>query len=287
MYRLPLLILPLVAWLLFTMPEKSQEDFSSEKVNLALRRTADGLLRNAGDSTSLIPAIEQIKPNSWQVRLDTPFNYDQLPSLLQSSFDLYHIKQSYNVAVRRCSDATIDLGYHQLDLFDNKVPCKGREMPEGCHYLEITFTENEAQKWFSAKKSGILLLLLSSLVGFWFFYRKKKEPILPSNADEIDWLEFGNSRLDFAGQVLLCNGQRQTLTFRETKLLRLFITNADQILDRDFILKNIWEDEGILVGRSVDVFVSRLRKKLADDTAIAIVAVHGVGYRLEVKKSTF
>jgi hypothetical protein len=282
--RLPLLILPFGAWLLFSMPETVQEDFSSEKVNLALRRTADGLLRNAGDSTSLIPAIEQIKSNSWQVRLDTPFNYDQLPSLLQSSFDLYHIKRRYNVAVRRCSDATIDLGYHQLDLYDNKVPCKGREMPEGCHYLEITFTEKDDEKWFNAKNSGILLLLLSSFIGFWFFRRQKKETIQLTKADEIDWLEFGNSRLDIAGQVLLCNGQRQTLTFRETKLLRLFINNADQILERDFILKNIWEDEGILVGRSVDVFVSRLRKKLADDTAVAFVAVHGVGYRLEVKK---
>jgi hypothetical protein len=283
MYRLPLLILPFGAWLLFLMPEKGQEDFSSEKVNLALRRTADGLLRNAGDSISLIPAIEQMKSNSWQVRLETPFNYDQLPSLLQSSFDLYHIKRSYNVAVRRCSDAAIDLGYHQLDLFDNKVPCKGRKMPDGCHYLEITFTEKENENWFTAKNSGILLLLLSSLVGFWYFRRQKKETIQPTKADEIDWLEVGNSRLDVAGQVLLCNGTRQTLTFRETKLLRLFITSADQILERDFILKNIWEDEGILVGRSVDVFVSRLRKKLAEDTAVAIVAVHGVGYRLEVR----
>jgi hypothetical protein len=283
-YRLPLLALSFGTWLLFSLPEKSQESLPIEKVNLALRRTADGLLRDAGDSTTQISAIEQINTNSWQVRLEKSFDYDKLPSLLQSSFDLYNIKQPYNVMVRRCSDATIDLGYHQLDLMANKVPCKGRQMPEGCHYLEISFIEKEDDKWFSVKNIGISLLFLSSLLGFWFFRRSKKESTPHAASNEIDWIKAGNTRLDVAGQILICNGKRQTLTFRETKLLRLFIDNADLVLERDFILKQVWEDEGILVGRSVDVFVSRLRKKLAEDLSIAIVAVHGIGYRFETKK---
>ena len=74
------------------------------------------------------------------------------------------------------------------------------------------------------------------------------------------------------------------LTFRETKLLRLFATNPDRLLERDVILRQVWADEGVLVGRSVDVFVSRLRKKLAADPSVGIAAVHGVGYRLETGK---
>jgi DNA-binding response OmpR family regulator len=54
------------------------------------------------------------------------------------------------------------------------------------------------------------------------------------------------------------------------------------VLERNFIIENVWADEGVLVGRSVDMFVSRLRKLLRDDPSIKLVAVHGVGYRMEV-----
>ena len=64
--------------------------------------------------------------------------------------------------------------------------------------------------------------------------------------------------------------------------MHLFVTHANQILERSTIIEKVWADEGVLVGRSVDMFVSRLRKMLKDDPTIQIVAVHGIGYRLEM-----
>ena len=92
---------------------------------------------------------------------------------------------------------------------------------------------------------------------------------------------FGNSRLDPGNQTLISGASRHALTYREAKLLHLFASHPNQLLERDFILQSVWEDEGIIVGRSVDVFVSRLRKLLRDDPGVRIVAVHGVGYRME------
>lgn len=285
LWLLPLLALPFLAWLLPSSAYKSTGDLSSEKVNLALRRTADGLLRLSGDSTSRIPAIEQTGEGVWKVQIDQDFNYEQLPALLQSSLDLYGIQRPYEVAVRRCFDGIIDLGYHQQDFVQNNVvPCGGRETPKGCHFIEITFAENGGNKSFGAAIAGLLLLLSGGMAGFLFFRKQNKVPVSSEAAGEPNWLEFGNSRLDVAGQVLLCGGVGQALTFRETKLLRLFATNPDRLLERDFILQQVWADEGIMVGRSVDVFVSRLRKKLAADPSVGIVAVHGVGYRLETGK---
>ncbi|MFN4253597.1 MAG: winged helix-turn-helix domain-containing protein [Saprospiraceae bacterium] len=289
-----LLVLPVLAWLLLSASEKQPEDFSSEKVNLALRRTADGLLRQAGDSTSRIPAVEHTAAYTWRVRLEQPFDYDALPALLQSSLDVHGIQRPYEVAVRRCADDVIDLGYHKLDITRTAeenadgAACRGREMPEGCHFIEITFLEAGAASSFGAVKTAVLWLLLGGAVGYWFFRRQKQNAVAPAPEPaataETAWLTFGNSRLDVAGQVLVCGaGDRQTLTFRETKLLRLFAENPDRLLERDFILRQVWADEGVLVGRSVDVFVSRLRKKLAADPSVGLVAVHGVGYRLEVR----
>lgn len=302
---LPLLALPLLAWLLPPVPDEAAGDVPPDKVNLALRRTADALLRASGDSTSRIPAIEQVGAGVWRIRLEQPFRYDSLPALLQASLDLHGIRRTYVVAVRRCADDIIDLGYHQLDYLKKNdrhangqydslqinpvrqaadVPCGGREMPDGCHFIEITFSETTGKHTVLATKAGVLLLILGGLIGFWVSGRRKRKPATPDTGGETEWLEFGNSRLDVAGQVLLCGGVRQTLTFRETKLLRLFAASPNRLLERDIILREVWADEGILVGRSVDVFVSRLRKKLAADPSVGIVAVHGVGYRLETGK---
>lgn len=263
--------------------EQTPQELSPEKVNLALRRTADGLLLQSGDSTSRIPAVEQIKPNVWRLQLNQAFLYEQLPFLLQSSLDLYEVHHPYEVTIRRCADATIDLGFHQSDYLNNgRVPCSGRELPETCHYIEITFLNENKQKSIWSANNGILLLLLSSVAAFWFFRKQKTKTTAAS--DEIELLDFGNSHLDVSGQFLIHGDVRQSLTFRETKLLRLFATNPDQLLERDFILKQVWADEGVLVGRSIDMFVSRLRKKLAVDSSVSIAAVHGVGYRLETGK---
>lgn len=263
--------------------EQTLKELSPEKVNLALRRTADGLLIQSGDSTSRIPVVEQIKSNVWRLQLNQAFIYEQLPFLLQSSLDLYEIDRPYEVAIRRCEDATIDLGFHQSDYLNTgRVPCAGREFPETCHYIEITFLNESKQKTLWTAKSGILLLLLSSAIGFWFFRKQKSQT--PAASGEPELLEFGNSRLDVAGQFLIHGDERQSLTFRETKLLKLFAAHPDQLLERDFILKQVWADEGVLVGRSIDMFVSRLRKKLAADSSVSITAVHGVGYRLETVK---
>jgi hypothetical protein len=282
---LPLFALPFAVCLLLPALEEAQRGVSADQVNLAMRRTADGLLRQSGDSTSRIPAVVQAKAGVWQVRLEQPFAYEQLPMLLQASFDVYGIQQPYEVAVRRCTDNTIDLGYHQLDFLEtNAVSCGGREMPEGCHFLEVTFLKSGEKSLFWAW-TGIFWLLFLGILGVrWYFLRQKNGPTAAVFVGEADYLGFGNSHLDVAGQLLICGNLRQGLTFRETKLLRLFVTSPDQLLERDFILQQVWADEGVLVGRSLDVFISRLRKKMAADPTVGIVAIHGVGYRLETGK---
>jgi DNA-binding response OmpR family regulator len=65
-------------------------------------------------------------------------------------------------------------------------------------------------------------------------------------------------------------------------LLTLFAHNPNELLLRDRLLKEVWEDEGVITGRSLDMFVSKLRKKLHHDSAVNLVNVHGKGYRLEV-----
>lgn len=276
---MPLIALPMLVWL-WRSPQLTHEGTTpSDDINLALRRTADRLLRTAGDSTSRIPAIEQTDEHTWRILLDQSFNYDLLPTHLQASLDKYGVAMPYQVAIRRCIDAGIDLGYHQSDILNHEeAPCQGREMPEGCHYIEIVFESggtSEAGWWH------IPLLFLTGLGVMLLLFLNRKKPVTKGLPAHQPNLMLGNTSLDITSQVLLCAGQRQTLTFRETKLLRLFMAHPNRLLEREYILQQVWADEGVLVGRSLDVFVSRLRKKLTADPSLVIVAVHGVGYRLD------
>jgi DNA-binding response OmpR family regulator len=73
----------------------------------------------------------------------------------------------------------------------------------------------------------------------------------------------------------------KTLTQKEAEVLRLLCQNTDRVLKREEILKAVWGDDDYFMGRSMDVFISKLRKYLKDDSSVQIVNYHGVGFRLE------
>ena len=75
------------------------------------------------------------------------------------------------------------------------------------------------------------------------------------------------------------------LSKKECELLAIFVVNPNQIIKRDELTKRVWEDHGVFVGRSLDTYISKLRKKLKDDKTIKFTNVHGVGYKLEVSAS--
>lgn len=264
----------------------------SEQVNLALRQTAHQLLAIEGDSISTIPPVQQVEKNMWLIRLEQNIDYDKLPLILQKAFSLHHVEGEYNVAVLDCRNHELVLGYTFYPSAANtETPCRGREQPAGCYNLRVTFPDL-ATTPVQGNRAWVLLTLVCSAFlafsGYYFFIFLKKKRLTQNEIAPTVLLngqtpiQFGQSVLSVDNQKLMCNGVTKDLTYRETKLLQLFCRHVNQLLERDLILKLVWEDEGIIVGRSVDVFVSRLRKLLHDDKTVQIINVHGVGYRMEV-----
>ena len=258
-----------------------------EHINLALRKTMHVLLSMKGDTSSRIAAVEQVNDSVWRVRTDQRINYDSLPVVIKSVFDQYGISRAFTATLKRCESETIDLGFHFNDVKEGVVACLGREFPEGCHFLEVSFvntsplmvsTEAEKQPWFAVLSLGMLL-------GFVWMVVKNQPPSRMAQEENgtISALNyFGQSQLDMSGLNLITPSGKTDLTFREAKLLKLFVDHPNQVLGRDEILNAVWADEGLIVGRSLDVFVSRLRKKLAADDHVNLVSVHGLGYKMEV-----
>ena len=84
---------------------------------------------------------------------------------------------------------------------------------------------------------------------------------------------------------LMCGKKKEKLTLKEAQLLRYFIINKNKILAREDILTEIWGEDDYFLGRSMDVFISRLRKYVSDDRGIDIRTVRGMGFILEEKKN--
>jgi two-component system OmpR family response regulator len=97
-------------------------------------------------------------------------------------------------------------------------------------------------------------------------------------------LNLGASTLDLNNYILIANGVTTRLTHKETRLLEMFFRCAGKLIERDVFLKSIWEDDGFFVARSMDVFVSKVRKYLKPDTGLAIENVRSIGYILKEVK---
>lgn len=90
----------------------------------------------------------------------------------------------------------------------------------------------------------------------------------------------GGFVFDAQKQVLTYDGETKKLTTKESELLRLLASNANSILERNYALKSIWEDDNYFNARSMDVYITKLRKLLKDDPNVAIINIHGKGYKL-------
>lgn len=104
----------------------------------------------------------------------------------------------------------------------------------------------------------------------------KAEPI--DNQDFV--YQIGAYTLDYQHQSLVFNGVSNKLTSKESELLKLLCQNKNQAVSRSFALKLIWGDDSYFNARSMDVYVTKLRKHLKDDPSIQIINLHGEGFKL-------
>ncbi|MFD0751136.1 response regulator transcription factor [Mucilaginibacter calamicampi] len=100
--------------------------------------------------------------------------------------------------------------------------------------------------------------------------------------DKQSVFKIGAYDFDYSAQVIAINGTQQKLSTKEAELLRLLCLKQNEVLTREEALLNIWHDDNYFNGRSMDVFLSKIRKYLKDDPSVEIINVHGRGYKLLV-----
>jgi len=101
------------------------------------------------------------------------------------------------------------------------------------------------------------------------------------DSDEVNF-KVGAYNFNSEKQVLQHGTAEQKLTTKESQLLRLLCVHKNDVLDRSFALKSIWQDDNYFNGRSMDVYIAKLRKYLKEDSKVEIINIHGKGFKLLV-----
>lgn len=134
--------------------------------------------------------------------------------------------------------------------------------------------------------SSIAVLLCAALLIVRFGKRVKPEAAQNQNQATVDgavanFPALGRFLVDAKGQRLLLGSEVISLTEKEYKVLELLNKNFGELIPRETLMQEVWINEGVITGRSLDMFISKLRKKLSADPVLRITNIHGKGYRLE------
>jgi len=266
----------------FAQPVNEGPDALSTKMNLAIRQSVHNLHKIAEDSTSMIGAVQRTKENTHRIVIERSINYDTLPTVLDAALKDYGIEEEYMVSIIDCDLDEILLGYNFSAFEKGAVACQGRDRNSDCNVLSITFDEQKKGNEFYLPIAFLSFIIgsIGLFVSARTFKREEVEHI--NQKSEAASIQIGNSFFYTQNLTIEVANKSKKLTFRESKLLEYFALRPNQVLKREDIQDAVWSEEGVIVGRSLDVFISRLRKILKEDETLAIKNIHGVGYRLEV-----
>ena len=273
--------LAVLAAVIFLVSEKKKET-SSALIKIALREVGNQLLLAGHDSTSLVLPVQKTEKSVYRLSFqrELAINPDSLVSIVAQSFLKAELPAHYRVEVKQCNDFEVAYSYQKNKQEEkNLIPCSGRILPQKCYTLEVRFLEEPAT---GSNTIPWLVLLLAGIA--WtvaFFYKPKttRQPE-PGNKNSIP---IGRFQFYPDENKLTTETTEISLSKKETELLALFTANPNKIIKREELSKKVWEDHGVFVGRSLDTYISKLRKKLQADENIKLTNIHGIGYILEWK----
>jgi hypothetical protein len=281
-YLFGLILLSLISVICAAFSMTGNDDFVIARREVLLRKVGDELLLQSGDITSRVLPVKKIAENEYQISFENDLTFlpDSLVNTTRRLLAKDPLARDYIVNVLNGGDASVAYGFAiSGNKKDDIVACKGRKQPKASYMINIKFKPTG----INTAKNGYLLgsLPFLAFVGFVFFRSVKPRRALP-DGQYTDMFTLGAVLFDAKNRKLIINGNTIDLTGTETRLLLIFALSPNQTIERSRLQKEIWEDEGVIVGRSLDMFISKLRKKLEFDPNINIVVIRSKGYKLEV-----
>ncbi|WP_126246150.1 winged helix-turn-helix domain-containing protein [Chitinophaga rhizosphaerae] len=275
------IILPIIAIVGITFSLTNQDGLETDRREVLLRRIGDELLTQSGDRTSRVLPVQKVAVNEYKISFEKglAFRPDSLVNTTRRLLARDPLATDYVVNVLN-PNASVAYGFAvSADKRDDIIACIGRVQPEAPYVINVKFKP----AGINMAKHGYLLgtLPLLAFAGFVFFrsVTGRREAPRPQFTGMV---ALGPVLFDEKNRQLTIQGNTIDLTATETRIMGIFAQAPNDTIERSRLQKEIWEDEGVIVGRSLDMFISKLRKKLEPAPDINIVVVRSKGYKLEV-----
>jgi hypothetical protein len=259
--------------------KESPDEFLKHRAEFVMREIGHRILLHSGDSTSRVLPVRKITGRTFQLEFQNEFTFvpDTLMNIVQNSLAAKKIPLPYTVSVLDCRSGEMIYGYEMISVEPKEIACLGRIQPKGCYRVQIVFLEVENKISAPQYVAGAAFVTIA-FIGFIFFGLKGKK-IIEATTNQIpisDYFFCEEKRTLRKGNTVT------SLTHKEARVLSVLAANVNQIVERDQLIKDVWGREGVIVGRSLDVFISKLRKKFDASPDVRIVNIHGNGYKLEI-----
>lgn len=260
---------------------------------IGLRQIGHEFLLATGDSTSRVLTLSSDGAR-YEIGFEKPLAFapDSLASVVERILNRNHQVFSFSLSVASAGEKRIVYGFTSEDLRSGKVPCIGREMPKDNYTISMLVSKEENGTIRTGNFFGVypavgstLLSLLVLGSGLRYYRRNRKEAQIeqaPGTGTAEEPMPIGAYWFFPSKQQLAYKELTFALTAKEQTLLTIFLKTPNTVIDRNKLLKEGWEDQGVITRRSLDMYVSRLRKKLHMDQAISISNEHGKGYSLNI-----
>ncbi len=277
------ILLAFITFILWvSLPSKSETNDFSEVVKVSLRDIGNKLLLSNNDSTSLILPVKALSNKTYQIAFNSElaFQPEDLVAITEQSLKTSKLPNNYRVEVLQCSDGEVAYSYEiKVNEEETIIPCQNRTLPTNCYLISVKFL-NLHQATFNKHWLLLIVLVFLSLPLVEFIRnRSNSEQQLKASTETYP---IGSYEFYPEQNKLVKSATEISLSKKECELLEIFVSKKNQIIKRDELTKRVWEDNGVIVGRSLDTYISKLRKKLKDDASVKLTNVHGVGYKLEI-----
>jgi len=270
----------------------AQNNISEKHIEVSLRMIGHQLLLSSGDSISrVLPIIKE--KNHYKIQFENlfEFNPDSLVRTVARIVKNTNLGSHYIVEMEQCESGEMVYSFEVDNLEKSDIiPCLQRNLPKSCYNLLFTLvrgTEQTSAMTSNASDSSngnfnnLNLVLISVVVllalGLFFFWKHRNK-----SSNDTNLIALGEYYFDKRNTELIIEQQKIELTSKEADLLLLLYDSANTTVERGVILNRVWGDEGDYIGRTLDVFISKLRKKLEFDSKVKIVNIRGIGYKLIV-----
>jgi len=258
-----------------------KDPLNKKQAHIAVRAIGDELLTNAHDFSSPVQPVQEMDEYTLRLSFNDPIpiNPDSL-SLLAVKRIHSEIAPRAIINVLDAESGKVVYGFEINHVEPKEIPCLGRLHPASRYYVDISLYEHKpillGLNAFTFSTIGFTFVSFALLTISFF-----KESI--SKPTDNTTIQVKGIKLDLNTNQIVTNDKKIKLTNKEAQVFSILFKNEGRLVSREYLTQEVWLKQGVVTSRSLDMYISRLRKKVKGLPNTEILNQHGKGYILKMQ----